>query len=106
MRVKVMVATLQDLDTVRGTVMVRIGVWASWTDPRLVGRSRLDPQPTHLWSPRLSMAESLDGFSVRNTEFTIWISSMQGETYSLTWYEGKLKEKHLPFKVVTLFEIW
>ena len=38
------------MDTVRGTLNVIIGVWCYWTDPRLEGRSRMDPLPTELVS--------------------------------------------------------
>ena len=49
-RCNILIAQLQDLDTVRGTLKVRIGVWCYWTDPRLEGRSRMDPLPTELVS--------------------------------------------------------
>ena len=88
---KLMIAQLQDMDTVRGTLSVRIGMWCSWTDPRLAGRSRMDPLPTQLWSPRPTLGEALGEFARRTCELTIQVGSLQGEMYSLTWYEGTVK---------------
>ena len=88
---KILVAQLQDLDTVRGTLNVRIGVWCHWTDPRLKGRSRMDPLPTELWSPRVTIDQSLGDFVRRTCELTICIGSLQGAIYNLTWYEGTIK---------------
>ena len=70
---KIMIAQLQDLDTVRGTLNVRIGVWCFWTDPRLKGRSRMDPSPTELWSPRLTIDERLGDFVRRTSDLAIEI---------------------------------
>ena len=81
------IAQLQDMDTVRGTLNVIIGVWCYWTDPRLEGRSRMDPLPTELWSPRLDIDERLGDFVRRTTDLTIEIGSLQGAMYNLTWYE-------------------
>ena len=88
---KILIAQLQDLDTVRGTLNVRIGVWCNWTDPRLKGRSRMDPLPTELWSPRVTIDQSLGDFVRRTCELTICIGSLQGALYNLTWYEGTVK---------------
>ena len=88
---KLMIAQLQDMDTVRGTLSVRIGMWCSWTDPRLGGRSRMDPLPTQLWSPRPTLKEALGEFARQTCELTIEVGSLRGEMYSLTWYEGTVK---------------
>ena len=73
----IVIAQLQDLDTVRGTLKVRIGVWCYWTDPRLKGRSRMDPLPTELWSPRVTIDQSLGEFVQRTCELTIGIDHLK-----------------------------
>ena len=88
---KFLIGQLQDLDTVRGTTYVRIGVWCDWKDHRLAGRSRMDPLPDMLWSPRLTVAESLGDFNRSTCELTLTIGTLDGQLYSLTWYEGTLK---------------
>ena len=88
---KILIGQLQDMDTVRGTLNVRIGVWCFWKDPRLVGRSRMDPLPTELWSPRFTIAESLGDFNRRMCEFTLGIGTLVGNMYSLTWFKGNIK---------------
>ena len=88
---KILITQLQDMDTVRGTLNVIIGVWCYWTDPRLEGRSRMDPLPTELWSPRLDIDERLGDFVRRTTDLTIEIGSLQGAMYNLTWYEGTIE---------------
>ena len=88
---KFLIGQLQDLDTVRGTIYVRIGVWCDWKDHRLAGRSRMDPLPHRLWSPRLTVSESLGDFNRRTCEFTLTIGTLDGHLYSLTWYEGTIK---------------
>ena len=88
---KFLIGQLQDLDTVRGTIYVRIGVWCDWKDHRLAGRSRMDPLPNRLWSPRLTVSESLGDFNRRTCEFTLTIGTLDGHLYSLTWYEGTIK---------------
>ena len=88
---KFLIGQLQDLDTVRGTTYVRIGVWCNWKDHRLAGRSRMDPLPDTLWSPRLTVAESLGDFNRNTCELTLTIGTLDGQLYSLTWYEGTLK---------------
>ena len=74
----ILIAQLQDLDTVRGTLNVRIGVWCNWTDPRLKGKSRMDPLPKELWSPRVTIDESLGDFVRRTCEFSIGVESLKG----------------------------
>ena len=88
---KFLIGQLQDLDTVRGTIYVRIGVWCDWKDHRLAGRSRMDPLPHNLWSPRLTVSESLGDFNRRTCEFTLTIGTLDGHLYTLTWYEGTIK---------------
>ena len=90
-RVKLLIGHLQDLDTVRGTLSIRVGVWCFWRDPRLVGRTRMDPLPAQLWSPRLTVGESLGDFKRSTCEFTLAIGTLVGDMYSLTWYEGSIK---------------
>ena len=90
-RVKMLIGHLQDLDTVRGTLSIRVGVWCFWKDPRLLGRTRMDPLPAQLWSPRLTVGESLGDFKRSTCEFTLGIGTLVGDMYSLTWYEGSIK---------------
>ena len=89
--VKILINQLQDLDTVRGMLNVRIGVWCNWKDARLAGRSRMDPLPNHLWSPRPTIGEALGDFARRTCEFTIQIGTLEGAMYNLTWFEGNIK---------------
>ena len=82
---------LQDMDTVRGTVSVRLQVQCNWKDPRLAGRRRADPLPTHLWSPRLDIKEALGEFTRRTSVFAIHTGSIEGDIYTSTWFEGTIK---------------
>ena len=51
----------------------------------------MDPLPTELWSPRVTIDQSLGDFVRRTCELTICIGSLQGAIYNLTWYEGTIK---------------
>ena len=51
----------------------------------------MDPLPNRLWSPRLTVSESLGDFNRRTCEFTLNIGTLDGHIYSLTWYEGTIK---------------
>ena len=88
---KFLIDKLQDLDTVRNTIYVRIGLWCKWIDHRLAGRSRRDPLPDKLWSPRPICAEALGDFNRSTCEFSLLPGTLQGHMYSLTWYEGTIK---------------
>ena len=55
------------------------------------GRSRVDPLPMELWSPRLTIDQSLGDFVRRTCELTICIGSPQEAIYNLTCYEGTIK---------------
>ena len=57
--VNILIARLQDLFPVGGTLNVRIGVRCYWTDPRLKGRSWMDPFPTELWSQLLNIDDHI-----------------------------------------------
>ena len=81
---------IQNMDTVCGTVNVRLKVKCIWKDPRLAGRSRADPLPTHLWSPRLDIKEALGDFTRRTSDFSILAGSMEGDIYTSTWLEGTI----------------
>ena len=87
------IAQLQDLDTVRGTIYVRIGVWCDWKDHRLAGRSRIDPLPPRLWSPRFTVFESLGDFNRSTCEFDLKRGTIDGHLYTLTWYTGTIKNR-------------
>ena len=82
---------IQDLDTVRGTVNVRIGFHCRWKDARLEGRSRLDPLPEQLWSPRPTIEETIGDFSQTTRHLALTIGTLEGEMESTTFYEGNIK---------------
>ena len=84
------IGQLQDLDTVRGTTYVRIRAKCYWKDHRLAGRSRMNPLPDMLWSPRFTVTESLGDFN-RSTKLDLERGTLVGELYSSTWYEGTVK---------------
>ena len=88
---KFLIDQLQDLCTVRGTIYVRIGIWLDWTDHRLAGRSRMDPLPDMLWSPRPTLSEAMGDLSMRTCEFALQIGTLEGKLSTLTWYEGTIK---------------
>ena len=102
----ILIFQLQNLDTVRGTLDVRIGVWCRWTDSRLKGRGRMDPLPKDLWSPGVTIEESLGDFVCRTTEFQISIGSLKGDVETLTIYEGTIENEQdlsiFPFETDTV----
>ena len=90
-RAEFLTGQLQDLDTVRGTIYIQIGVFCYWKDHRLAGRSRMDPLPHRLWSPRLTVSESFVDFERKTSEFALTIGTVDGHLYTLTCYEGTIK---------------
>ena len=102
----ILIFQLQNLDTVRGTLDVRIGVWCRWTDSRLKGRGRMDPLPKDLWSPGVSIQESLGDFVCRTSEFQISIGSLEGKVETHTMYEGTIENEQdlsiFPFETDTV----
>jgi hypothetical protein len=94
---KVVVQSLDHIDTAAHSACVKILIWLSWRDSRLVGwgarpfgNKRL---PEKLWSPLLSLDEKLPDMVVR----THWIhqthglDNEQGCLEKLTEYHGSIR---------------
>ena len=92
-KMRVKIDQLEDLDTVRGRVNIRIEVFCNWTDPRLAGRTHRDPLPCHLWSPRPVIDKMQGSFSVTTSMFSISFDSILGDVTSMTTYEGTIKNE-------------
>lgn len=91
------VSMVKDVDTVNGTVYMRIGIWQRWHDHRVAtrGKPRNCPLPKKLWSPRPTISPKLADFECYTSEFQQQQSkeAQIGDLYTLTWFEGHICNK-------------
>eukprot|EP00419_Tripos_fusus_P025709 CAMPEP_0172724262 /NCGR_PEP_ID=MMETSP1074-20121228/85551_1 /TAXON_ID=2916 /ORGANISM="Ceratium fusus, Strain PA161109" /LENGTH=364 /DNA_ID=CAMNT_0013550681 /DNA_START=251 /DNA_END=1345 /DNA_ORIENTATION=- len=85
---------IKDVDTLNGTVYLRIGIWQRWHDPRIAarGQSRTCQLPPNLWSPRPVISPKLADFVCYTAEFQQQPGKDAeiGDLYTLTWFEGHI----------------
>ena len=92
----VLVDQLSEIDTAKSTAVVKIGVWLHWSDPRLSFARISAALPTSLWTPRPEIRESKADMNITMTELR---HEGNGQMYSLTWFEGTIKNLMEEFKL-------
>lgn len=88
---KVKIDMMNQIDTVAGTVNMKVGAWLQWNDPRLALRPPSAGLPSTLWSPQLSLSPVKGDLQVVVKEFMRDLHDADpGDVYCLVWYEGSV----------------
>ena len=85
-----------EIDNIKSTAVVKLYVFATWSDRRLQGRPADQPLPPRIWSPRLDLWESRPDMDVQTVEFAQrrWERTFQvGDMYVFDKYEGGINNK-------------